>query len=153
MRPRPITRLWLLLMMLASVCGGCFTFTTQEVPPGTADDIRSYRARGLRVSDGATTRDEIARLLGAADYVDEQGRSAAYRWQVVRYEKSYPDYGNVQPEEGLPTMIVYYSLLLRFDEAGVVAAHRKVSEEAAVGGPQTLPQLLAEWRDDKFASR
>lgn len=144
-----------LLLSAALTAGGC-TFarvTTQEVPPGMTDDLRAYHARHLTVEDGETTRDQLRRLLGTPDYlVENGGREVAYRWQAVRYEKSYPDYFNRDPEEGVPAKVVYHSLLLRFDDAGVVAEHRKFRHKVEYGGPPSLPDLVDVWQRER-ASR
>src|SRR4051812_43611140 len=117
------------LAMLPAVIGGCVRVPTQDVPPGGTDDLRAYRARNLKIQDGQTTRDQLVQLLGPPDYAQPAGLRAAYRWQSVRFEKEYPDYFNTEPPGGSAAGVIYNSLLLEFDAAGVVRAHRKTSKQ------------------------
>jgi hypothetical protein len=135
----------LLLMLLTAGTGGCVRVATQDVPPGGTDDVRAYRARNLKIDDGHMTRDQLVQLLGPPDYVQPDVRRAAYRWQTVRFEKEYPDYLNTDPPIGTPAGMVYNSLLLEFDDAGVVRAHRKFSRKYEYGGPPSLRDMLTSW--------
>jgi hypothetical protein len=95
------------------------------------------------VRDGVTTRADVESRLGEPDYATAGGRECAYRWQTIHYDEAVPDFGNLRPPGGVVTHASSTSLLVRFDEANVVTAHRKLKHDYNHGGPPELPDLLA----------
>jgi hypothetical protein len=141
--------------------GGCMRVRVAdwEETPGGRDEQRGYHAKLMRLEDGATTRTDVDRLLGPADLTQEDGTLAAYRWQRVRYEAYTHLVDFLDDDEDCDdddteveaAAVLYSSLLLEFDDAGVLRRHRKVRHRVAYGGPPTLPDLLAAWRAELAA--
>jgi hypothetical protein len=143
------------LLLTGAVAGGCarVMVNRHDVSPGAQDEQRGYHARGMHLEDGTTTRADVERLLGLPELVRDEGRVAAYRWQRLRYEKHLPDYLNREPEHGVPAAVMYSSLVLRFDDGGVLRGHRKFRHRVEYGAPPTLPELVSAWQDDVAVAR
>lgn len=146
-----MSRIWRWAVVLANlslIVAGCQSLGLEyDRPIGPTDDIRIQRAQGLHIQNGVTTRADVERILGPADYATADGRQAAYRWQAVHYDQLVPDIGNVRPPGGEPMHVAYTSLLLQFDEAGAVEAHRKRKHACEYGSPPSLPQMLINWQN------
>ena len=149
---------FLLLVLVLLLPTGCTRVLVAkwDESPGGRDDQRGYHAKLLDLHDGATTRADVERLLGQPDLIEQDGRVAAYRWQRVRYEAYASIFDDEDDDDCEPraeaAAVMYSSLLLEFDDAGVLSRHRKFRHRVEYGGPPTLPHLLAAWREE-LASR
>jgi hypothetical protein len=167
MRRKPgqvvVVGLSLLIVCALLATGGCLRLQVAkwDVSPGGQDEQRGYHAKLMKLDDGVTTRADVERLLGRPDLTERDGQLAAYRWQRVRYE-AYTrlfDLGDDDRDcddddydyEVEEAAVLYSSLLLEFDDTGVLSRHRKLRHRVEYGGPPTLPDLLAAWRDEVAA--
>lgn len=149
--PRTFGRSFLVVgLVLAGGCG--VRVAKYDVSPPGQDDHRGYHGRLIKLEDGLTRRADLERLLGRPELVEEGGRLAAYRWQRIRFEAyALALLGDDDEPVAQPTAVLYASLLLEFDDAGVLRRHRKVRHRVAYGAPPALPDLLAAWQDEMAA--
>lgn len=120
---------------------------TADRPAGPRDEFRLYHVKNLGLRDGRTTAAEVYRALGPPDLADDGGRLAVYTWDLIRDEKTLPDYGNQQPQSGLPAKVIAHYLVLEFDDGGVLRRHARRRMKSDEGELATLGEVATEWRN------
>jgi hypothetical protein len=98
-------------MLLLVGCG------TGQAIPGASRDLLAF------IEDGATTREEVVLRLGQPSASFEGDRILTYRIGEHATQGYYP----IVPNQLMPWQSVSHSLVLVFDEAGVLAKHSLVA--------------------------
>lgn len=99
---------------IALLLAGC---TTGPVIPGASRDLLEF------LRDGSTTREEIVLRLGQPSASFEGDRILTYR--IGKHEKQ--GYYPIVPNQLMPWQYVRHSLVLVFDDAGVLEKHSLVA--------------------------
>lgn len=94
--------------------GSC---NTTPVIPGASPDLLAFLA------DGTTTREEVVLKLGQPSANFEEDRILTYRIGEHVTLGYYP----IVPDQVLPWQSVRHSLVLVFDEAGILKKHNLVA--------------------------